>query len=100
MTDQPELPFGGFPPYIRDSNTSFLAAEQVEPVAGTLRRNVLDYLRRRGGATDEQISEALNMQGNTARPRRVELVELGLVHDSGETRKTRSGRKAAVWRAL
>ncbi len=97
--NQPELPFNGFPPFVGGSDTSLLAAEQIEPSAGTLRRVVLDYLRRAGGATDEQIGDALSMQGNTVRPRRRELELSGLVAKSSERRRNHSGRWAVVWRA-
>jgi hypothetical protein len=78
--------------------TSHLAAAEVEPRTGTQRRRVLDYLRLCGsyGATDAEIQSALHMSGNTERPRRIELVELGLVFDSGELRGSHS-RPAIVW---
>jgi hypothetical protein len=49
------------------------------------------------GGTDEELQDALGMNPNTQRPRRIELVERGLVRDSGRTRKTKSGRRATVW---
>ena len=81
------------------SSTSLEAALNVQPKAATLRRVVLDYLRQcgRDGATDEQIQNALSMNPSTQRPRRIELVEGGLVCDSGQVRKTTSGRNAVVW---
>lgn len=84
------------------SPTSVAAAEHAEPKAATLRRVVLDYIRSQGrdGATDEQVQNALSMNPSTQRPRRVELVEGGLVCDSGVTRKTQSGRSAVVWVAV
>ena len=59
-------------------------------------------LRRLGfqGATDEQMQRSLGMNGNAQRPRRVELVEAGLVVDSERTRKTTFGRLAIVWVAV
>ncbi len=88
------------PPYQRGSATSSAAAAEIEPKVNRLRRQVLDYLRIVGeaGATDEEIQRWCNMQGNTERPRRKELVRDGLVVDSGTTRKTESGRQAVVWR--
>ena len=90
------------PPAQRHSRTSIAAAEQIEPRSETLRRAVLDYLRQCGenGATDEQMQESLAMNPSTQRPRRIELVELGLVRDSGRTGLTRSGRKAVLWVAV
>jgi hypothetical protein len=87
------------PPCQRHSVTSREAAESIKPDASELRRRVLAYLRGRGedGATDEEMQDALGMGGSTERPRRVELVEMGSVVDSGRKRKTRSGRNAVVW---
>ncbi len=79
--------------------TSSVAAAQIEPKAATLRAKVLEFIAGRGiaGATDEEVQAALQMDANTERPRRYELVGDGLVRDSGMRRKTTSGRPAAVW---
>lgn len=53
-----------------------------------------------GGMTDEEGQQCLSMPGNTYRPRRVELQEVGLVKDSKSTRKTRAKRDAVVWEAV
>ncbi len=84
------------------SETSKAAAREIQPAAGTLRAKVLRFLQAFAGeygATDEQMQVYLDMAPNTQRPRRIELVRAGLVEDSGEKRKTKSGRKAVVWRA-
>jgi hypothetical protein len=59
------------------------------------------------GTTDEELGDAyqrLALAGQVPyqspsglRTRRSELVELGLVENSGDKRKTRSGRRAIVW---
>lgn len=79
--------------------TQRVAAAQIAPATGTLRRKVLFYLFTCGtaGATDEQMQVGLDLNPSTQRPRRIELVEAGLVKDSGRTDKTRSGRSAVVW---
>jgi hypothetical protein len=84
------------PPAQQHSPTSVGAAKAVEPRADTLRRAVLDYLRSRGadGATDEEISDALGMN------RRIELMQVRLVKNSGRTRLSRAGRPASVWVAV
>jgi hypothetical protein len=81
------------------SPTSIEAAHHAEPKSASLRAVVLAYIRQQGrdGATDEQIQNAIGMNPSTQRPRRVELVEGGLVVNSGQTRKTQSGRNATVW---
>jgi hypothetical protein len=50
------------------------------------------------GATDEEVQHALGMIGSTERPRRVELMDGGIVVDSGGRRPTMSGRSATVWK--
>jgi hypothetical protein len=93
-------PFDDMPaPAQRHSPTSVDAAEQIEPRAATLRRHVFMLLSMKGmyGATDEEMQNDLNMNGSTQRPRRVELLQAGLIRDSGRTRRTRSGRAAVVW---
>lgn len=79
-------------------DTSYKAAELVMPSTGTLRRQVYDFIKQAGarGATDIEIQVALRMDGNTERPRRVELVNGGLVRDSGHRREIK-GRQHVIW---
>ena len=51
----------------------------------------------RGGMTDEEMQLELSMPGNSQRPRRVVLVQMGLVCDGGIRRRTLSGRSAIAW---
>ena len=85
----------------KHSRTSVEAANLMAGKAGKLRGLVYRWLLSVGpaGATDEEGQHALGLEGNTYRPRRVELQNAGLVYDSGQTRQTRNNRKAAVWRA-
>lgn len=87
------------PLFQRHSATSRAAAESLS--AATLsqsQRRVLEFIGSRpDGATDEEIAAGLDMNPSTARPRRIELVGLGLVVKAG-VRKTRSRRNADVWR--
>jgi hypothetical protein len=70
------------------------------PAVGTLRRQLLDWLRLQpDGATDEEMQTGVPMKPSTQRPRRVELLEGGLILDSGAKRKCESGREAVVWKA-
>jgi hypothetical protein len=84
------------------SETSKDAARNIESKAATLRKLVHLFLLGKGevGATDEEMQHALDMQGSTQRPRRIELCERGLVIDSGRTQETRSGRRATIWVVL
>ena len=89
------------PPH-NGTDTSRDAARSIKPGAITLRARVFDYIEGMGlsGATDHEIVEALGMQLQTVNPRRNELVNLGLIVDSGDRRKTPSGRKAKVWKVI
>ena len=90
-----------FPPFQRHSAPSFLAAEAVRPTRATGQALVLKLLRlHKGGLSDEQMQESLAMNPSTQRPRRIELVEQGLVRDSNIRAKTRSGRFATLWVAV
>ena len=86
------------PPYQAHSSTSKQAAEQIRPTAGTLRAKVLTLLQSEA-LTDEEIANRLSLSGSTARPRRIELVQAGLVESTG-TKPTASGRQAQVWVAV
>ena len=79
--------------------TSEVAAEKIESEAPTLRAKVYAMIRLAGehGVTDEEGESWLEMRHQTYTPRRGELVRLGLVVDSGQRRKTRGNRPAAVW---
>jgi len=81
------------------SSTSRAAAVEAVPLTGGKRREVYEFIRacEDFGATDDEIQNALEMNPSTQRPRRVELVDQGLVRDSGATRQTRWGRPAVVW---
>jgi hypothetical protein len=85
--------------YVRSSQTSLEAAIAAEPRAGTQRRRVLDLLREypATGLADHEMQGLLGMNPSTQRPRRIELVEAGLVKDSGNHRLTDSGKRAVVW---
>jgi hypothetical protein len=89
-------------PYQKYSQESYAAADAILPAAHTLRRQVYDYILSCGdrGATDDETQVALAMNPSTQRPRRVELYEQDLICKLGITRKTRSGRNAAVWISL
>lgn len=92
--------FNDMPPFQRHSATSRSAALAIRPSAGTMKAKVLEYLESQDdGATDEEGINALRMNPSTYRPRRIDLVNEGLVADSGERRRVQSGEQAVVWRA-
>lgn len=84
------------PPAQRHSSESLEAAAEIANAAPNLRARVLAAIEELGPLTDEQIARVTGIAPNTARPRRVELVDAGLVAKVGVSR-TQSGRKAAAW---
>lgn len=86
-------------PYVPHSDTSREAAEQIIPKIGKLQGIILEQIRKTGllGATDLEIQNVLDMDGNTERPRRRELEIMGKIVDSGLRRKTATNRNAVVW---
>lgn len=89
-------------PYQSHSEPSSHAAESIQEQTPTLRAKVFKCILQAGshGHTDEEIQFSLDINPNSERPRRIELVRLGMIRDSGKQRQTISGRKAAVWIAI
>ena len=86
----PKPPHNGTP-------TSKAAADSVADVAGSLRGVVLEAVRRAPqGLTCDEAEVALSMRHQTCSARFRELVQAGLIRQTG-TRATRSGRQAAVY---
>ena len=83
--------------------TSHDARESIRPFKATIKERVLAYIRHRtrsgDGATDEEITLALNLNPSTVRPRRIELFEDLSLYCTSATRATKSGRQAVVWYA-
>ena len=76
--------------------TSFEAAEQAAGKAGTKRRNVLALLSHHpDGLTDTEMQGLLHMDGNTQRPRRIELHRAKLIYASGDRHV--DGTRHVVW---
>lgn len=84
--------------HVAKSSTSRAAGQGVVRAMTGWRLKLWRWLLERAqGATDEEITKGLRMNPNTERPRRVELVDMGRVVDSGRVRLTESGTKAVVW---
>lgn len=102
MVDQPSL-FESSPVARRtDPETSWQAARSVKHLRES--QTIMLGRLRVGPATDEDLYRwpVINktMSPSGARTRRKELVDMGLVEDSGVRDKTRSGRKTIVWRVV
>jgi hypothetical protein len=98
--DPPETPpSSGITRETREASEA--AAEHIEPNAETLRAEVLAFIRGCGdqGATDDEIQTALDMPGNTERPRRWELYRADFITTAGHRENAR-GRRCAVWVAV
>lgn len=88
-----------------DPATSHTAASSVAHLRHT-QQVVLTLLRLEGGQTDEEllllwndrIADRISPSG--LRTRRAELVDMGLVRDSGDRRPLQSGRMAIVWECI
>ena len=85
------------PPSVHHSETSQAAAVSIHAKTPSLRDQVYALLQREI-LTDEGIAIRLNLNPSTARPRRVELHNMGLIETHG-TALTASGRTAQCWRA-
>lgn len=84
-----------------DPDTSHAAARTMD--ATKLQGLVLWALQIRNpwyGMTATELSEYLRKPLNTISPRTRQLVDKGLIRDSGKRRATSSGRKAIVWEAV
>lgn len=79
--------------------TSVAAAQRVLPKSGSQRAAVLAELVTCGdaGATDDELAHRTGLALNSVRPRRLELVDAGMVLDSGDTRPSDQGNDAVVW---
>ena len=84
------------PAFVHPSQTSQDAAFAILPKQGSLQERVLKAIEIHGGLTDQEIADITGLSPNTARPRRIELTNAGVIKDGG-TRLTKAGRKAVVW---
>lgn len=96
-----------FPPANR-TRTSIAAATAIAEQAPTLRGRVYEFIARRGdaGATREEIAQHVRdeegrlLKLQTVCGRVAELLQMGLVHRTDQTRPTVAGIAAAVVRAV
>lgn len=88
-----------FTPHKRGSETSKAAAGKMTTAATTQAARVYAFIVQRGleGATDQEIQDGLGLTGDSERPRRRGLQKIGLINDSGKTRKSPAGRDSVVW---
>lgn len=88
------------PGFVDGSDTSQQAAESMGAKAPSLRDDILGhFVKSSNGFTCDEIEELFEIKHQTASARIRELVMFGKLVDTGERRKTRSGRPARVYEA-
>ena len=94
--------FGGVPPHVKNSETSLEAAEEILPHVTSIASEILDYIRDMTfiGATCDEVERKLKIPHQTASARFIELERKGVIFKTDVTRKTRSGRRAVVYKAV
>lgn len=87
-------------PYAKDSKTSIVAASLSGPMAGTVRRRIVDEIRCAPeslyGLTTDELEVALRKSHTTVSSAVNYLTSIGWLRDSGYERLTRGGRPAMV----
>jgi transcription initiation factor IIE alpha subunit len=97
-TEAPLPLFAVRAPSVNGSATSAAAADSLGPATlNAMQRRVYEFICRTP-STDEEITNELEMNASTVRPRRIELARRGLIVEAG-TRRTASGRMATIWKA-
>lgn len=96
----PVTPYPGGVPHVAGSDTSIAAAKSMEPQVGKMQAEILRLLHTHSdrGLTCDAIERITSWAHQSASARIRELVKAGLVVDSGERRKGRSGRTGRVYR--
>ncbi len=84
------------PPFAHDDPYSRRASEVVRPSRGTQRALVIDAVDV--PRTDDEIARHTGLSPNSARPRRKELVEAGLIVRVG-TGRSDAGNPCSLWGA-
>lgn len=87
-------------PYVVGSQTSKAAALSIASHLSPMRAKVFEAILnnpRGEGATCDEIEMLTGLKHQSASPRLRELEKLGLVRESGKTRKTSTNHEAIVW---
>lgn len=84
------------PPHQRHSETSRASARAVAPKFNERMRQLLTRFAIQG-MTDWEGQMRTMIPGDSYRPLRIRLTQLGYLEDSGNTAVTDSGRKAVIW---
>lgn len=97
LFDPDGKPGPAWKPWQIHSQESQDAAFSMIGRAETIRDRVLALIRGScDGLTDEELTEMMGLNPSTVRPRRIELMNRGLITDFGR-RRNHSGRLALIW---
>jgi hypothetical protein len=77
--------------------TSRAAARGITVKAGTQRGRIMLAIHNHGGLTDYEIHDTTDIKPDTLRPRRVELVDAGLVLPAGDRKRQHGGQDWTIW---
>jgi len=80
-----------------DPVTSFEAAEAIKPVAPQHYQIILDCLKTYGPLGKDGISAMTDLNGNQVARRLNEMQKIGLIHLTGKTVRSDSGRSEREW---
>lgn len=96
FTTKPHRPQG-----VQDMSIKSYHELLEEGAIGEGQRVVWEYLARNADQTDREVARGLGFQDpNATRPRRNELMHLGVVVEAGKRKCSVSGKTASVWRAV
>jgi hypothetical protein len=85
--------------YKGEADTSREAAEAIGRKLGSLQIRALRAIRGAGdrGLTADELADCLGEDHLSLRPRTSELKLMGLIRDSFQRRRNKSGKRAIVW---
>jgi len=82
-----------------DPVTSHEAAEAIKPVASQHHQTILECLQKYGALGKDGISALTSLDSNQVARRLNEMQKIGLIHLTGKTVKSNSGRNEREWSA-
>ena len=82
-----------------DPLTSFEAAESIKPVVNKHYDIILECLQTYGALGKDGISSLTKLESNQVARRLNEMQKIGLIHLTGKTVKSNSGRNEREWSA-
>jgi len=80
-----------------DPVTSFEAAEAIKPIVSLHYQIILECLQAHGALGKDGIASLTNLDGNQVARRLNEMQKIGLIHLTGKTVKSDSGRNEREW---